>query len=240
MKFSAATPPRQLPLDLALKPRFGAEDFLVSSSNESAYAMIELWPQWPSHVVLLVGPSGAGKSHLGAIWSSRAQANVVTARTLAQANPLALVKAPALLIEDIDRPGTAPEAAETALFHVLNAAKAQGTPVLLTSRLAPDQLTLTIADVRSRLRAAYLLELGPPDDALLRAIIVKLFVDRQLVVDIGVVEYLTLHLERSLDAVRHAVTLLDLQALALGRRITRPMAVDVLKSIDAASSEGQT
>ena len=236
MKMPGTTLPQQLPLDLALKPRFGAEDFLVSSSNDSAYAMIEDWPQWPTHAVLLAGPSGAGKSHLGAIWSSKAHASVVTARTLAQADPLALVRAPALLIEDIDRLGDEPEAAETALFHVMNAAKAQGTSLLLTSRAGPDQLALTIADVRSRLRAAYLLELGPPDDALLRAVIVKLFVDRQLVVDVGVVEYLALHLERSLDAVRHTVTVLDRQALALGRRITRQMAADVLKSIDGAVS----
>eukprot|EP01037_Dinobryon_pediforme_P006289 gene6289-6361_t len=224
--------PRQLPLDLPLKPRFGAEDFLVSSSNDAAYAMMEAWPEWPAPVCLLCGPAGAGKSHLAAIWSLRADAREITARTLAQADPLALVKAPALLIEDIDRLGLEPEAAEIALFHVLNAAKAQGTTVLLTSRLTPDQLPLLLADVRSRLRAAYLLMLGPPDDALLRAVIVKLFVDRQLVVDIGVVEYLALHIERSLDAVQHAVTLLDRQALALGRRITRQMAVDILKTID--------
>jgi chromosomal replication initiation ATPase DnaA len=240
MKMPDSTSPKQLPLDLAMKPRFGAEDFLVSSSNDAAYAMIEAWPQWPADVLLLVGPSGAGKSHLSAIWSTKSHASVVTARTLTQADPLALVRAPALLIEDIDRMGDAPELTETALFHVLNAAKAQRISILLTSRLGPDQLKLETADVRSRLRAACLQELGTPDDALLRAVIVKLFVDRQLVVDVGVVEYLALHLERSLDAVRHAVTLLDRQALALGRRITRLMAADVLKGIDGTYGEGQT
>jgi chromosomal replication initiation ATPase DnaA len=72
-----------------------------------------------------------------------------------------------------------------------------------------------------------------PDDELLRAVLVKLFVDRQLTVDSGVVEFLTLHLDRSLGAARRLVEALDHASLASHRRITRPVAGEVLASLAA-------
>ena len=58
------SPPKQLPLELPVEARLEAEDFLVSPSNEAAYALIERWPDWPHRIVRLVGPEGSGKSHL--------------------------------------------------------------------------------------------------------------------------------------------------------------------------------
>jgi chromosomal replication initiation ATPase DnaA len=87
---------------------------------------------------------------------------------------------------------------------------------------------LKTPDLLSRLRLAPSIALEPPDDALLKAVLVKLFVDRQLVVDTSVVEYLALRIERSLAAAAAAVARLDNEALSRGRRITRPMAAAVV------------
>jgi chromosomal replication initiation ATPase DnaA len=70
--------------------------------------------------------------------------------------------------------------------------------------------------------------LDPPDDALLKAVLVKLFVDRQLVVDTSLVDYISLRIERSLARAAEVVAELDREALSRGRRITRPMAAGVL------------
>lgn len=226
--------PTQLVLDLALQPRFDAENFLISASNEAAYALIEAWPQWPSQNLMLVGPSGSGKSHLGHIWSKRAGALILQAQHLASADLTALANQPALLIEDVHE--LASEAAETALFHLINLTKITRTSLLFTSRHEIPTLELQKADLSSRLREATFVAIGEPDEALIRAVIVKLFVDRQLVVDTGVVDYISLHIERSLDAARTVVAELDAKALTLGRRITRAMVADVLKMIDVSES----
>ena len=218
-------PTNQLALTLPLEPRFGREDFLVSPSNEVAWETFERWPEWPGRMLLLLGPTGAGKSHLAAIWAKRARARVLSAASLPLADLPAIAGAGAVLVEDADR---AP-LAEAELFHLINLVMGSQSYLAITARAWPDAWGVQTKDLLSRLRLAPAIEVGEPDDALIRAVLVKLFLDRQLVVDTSVVEYLAVRIERSLDAARNVVELLDKEALAAGRAITRPMAAEVLR-----------
>lgn len=223
-------PPRQLTFDLPLDPRYGREDFLVSPANETAYGLIEAWPDWPDTAFLLRGPEGSGKSHLASIWATRAHAWTVSTTDLRADEVAHLVSNGALVIEDVDR---APGRDEAALFHLLNLARERRCPVLLTAAGPVDGFGLKVADLRSRLRLAPGAEILAPDDALLRAVIVKLFVDRQIVVDLHVVEAVALRIDRSLARARAIVAELDRDALGRGRRITRPLALAVLDRLGA-------
>lgn len=219
---------RQLPLDLALPPRYGRDDYLASPANAAALEAIDCWPDWPDRVLLLLGPAAAGKSHLGAIWAERAQARVVR---LPAPRGLAEVEAHpsgAILIDDADRLGDE----EKALFHLLNLVRETGGSLLLTAQKAPDLWGLRTADLVSRLRLAPVARVGAPDDDLLRAVLVKLFADRQLLVDEAVIGYLVLRLDRSIAAARAAVEALDATGLAMNRRITRSMAAQLLGAAD--------
>lgn len=217
---------RQLTFDLPSEPAYGLEDFLVSPSNKSAYSFIERWPQWQDSRALLIGPAGSGKTHLASIWAEASKAILINARNLAEAQIPTLLAGGALVVEDADRA----ESIDATLFHLFNLARETGASLLVTARTPPSQWGLCVPDLLSRLRALEVIEIAAPDDALLRSVLVKLFVDRQLVVDTSTIDYLALHLDRSLDAAREAVAALDREALSRGRRITRPMAVDLLKS----------
>ena len=216
---------RQLTLDLPFAPGLGREDFFVSASNEKAYAMIERWPAWPDPVLILLGPAGSGKTHLGAIWAAMAGADIRPAASLAGADIEALARRP-LLLENVEAAGV-----ETQLFHLLNLTRERGGFLVLTAKRPPDAWGLATADLLSRLRLAPSVEIGAPDDALMRAVLVKLLIDRQLVVDIRVVDYAALRLDRSLEAARQFVDALDREALSRQSRITRRMAVDVLRAL---------
>ena len=219
---------RQLTLDLPVETRFGREDFLVSPCNETAFAMFERWPDWPDRVLLLLGPVGAGKSHLGHIWAQQAGATVLSTSQLVKTDLPALVAAGAILLEDADLA----RGNEAEFFHLLNLVRsAPSCFLVVTARSWPDAWGLKTADLLSRLRLAPAIEIGEPDDALVRAVLVKLFHDRQLEVDISVVEYLALRIERSLAAARNIVGVLDQEALRAGRSITRPMASEVLRGL---------
>ena len=219
--------PKQLAFDLPLDPRYGREDFLVSPSNERAYGLIERWPYWPDTMLVLTGPPGSGKSHLASIWATGAHAWTVPASEVSGEAIPHLVSNGALVLEDVDRSARD----EPALFHLLNHARERRAFVLATASGPAESWGLGTPDLLSRLRLAPSVALEAPDDALLKAVLVKLFIDRQLVVDTSVVEYLALRIERSLARAAEAVAALDREALSRGRRITRPMAAGLVDRI---------
>ena len=211
----------QLPLPFDHEPRYGLDDFMPSASNEAALAAVERWPEWPDPVLLLVGPEGAGKSHLARIWAARADADLLSPQDLA--GDLDRLLRRNAVVEDADRAGIP----EPALFHLLNLVRERGLSLLVTARAVPGGWSLATADLVSRLRLAPAAEIAPPDDALMRAVLVKLFADRQLAVDAPLVDWLALRLDRSLDSARRAVAALDRAGLDAGRRITRTLAADL-------------
>ena len=103
-----------------------------------------------------------------------------------------------------------------------------GPSLLITCETPPDRWGLRTPDLLSRLRLAPSVALEAPDDALLKAVLVKLFVDRQLVVDTTVVDYIALRIERSLAKASELVALLDREALSRGRRVSRAIAAEIL------------
>lgn len=217
--------PRQLALDLPHETSFAREDFLQGSSNAAALALVKSWPDWPARTVALVGPEGSGKSHLAAIWANLSGARFLSARALGITHLPAALATSALVVEDLG----AEQLEERALFHLLNLAREYEAYVLITARTAPAECRTSLADLASRLRALPSVRLTSPDDALMRAVLVKLFADRQLQVDESLVGYLTTHLERSFAAARAAVDTLDREALRRKRRLTRALAAEVIR-----------
>ncbi len=220
--------PRQLVLDLSLRSALGMEDFFVSESNRAAVELIDRWPDWPHWAALVVGPQGSGKSHLGHVWQTASGASAVAAADLDESTIAMLERDRALLVEDIDR-GIADD---RILFHLLNLAREHKLTILMTSRQAPGEMSIELPDLRSRLRAVPLIAIAPPDETLLKAVLVKLFADRQLSVEPHVVNFIALRLERSLAAANAIVERLDREALATRRRVTRALAADVMPAVD--------
>jgi len=215
--------PRQLALALPHAENFAREDFLTGASNKAALGLIERWPDWPDRALALVGPEGAGKSHLAAVWADIAGARRVSARALGETDLPAALATGALVIEDAPA-----RLDERALFHLLNLMRQQEAYVLITARRSPASWSAALPDLASRLRAVPVVELSAPDDALLRALLIKLFADRQLAVDESLIGYLATHIERSFAGARAAVEELDREALRQKRPVTRALAAELL------------
>jgi chromosomal replication initiation ATPase DnaA len=214
--------PRQLALALDHAENLAREDFLSGPSNAAALALIDSWPAWPQRTMLLTGPEGSGKSHLAAIWAQAAGARLVAARALEEAAVPGALATGALVIEDI----VAGAFEERALFHLINLAREDDAFVLLTARSAPA--SFAIRDLGSRFQALPVVAMASPDDALLRAVLVKLFADRQLAVDESLIGYLVVRIERSFAAARAVVARLDGEAMRRRRPLTRALAAEVL------------
>lgn len=219
-----STPPDQLVLDLPHRPALGAHDFLISPSNRAAADMIDLWPGWPQASVVVVAPAHAGKTHLANVWRLKSGAARLDAGALHEGDVPAAAAHGAVLVEDLH----AGIADERALFHLLNLVREHKLTMLLTSRTAPGDLPVALPDLRSRLRALPMVTIEPPDEALLKAVLVKHFTDRQLAVEPGVIAYIALRMERSMEAAATTVAAIDKAAMAAHRKVTRALAAQVL------------
>jgi chromosomal replication initiation ATPase DnaA len=217
--------PRQLVLALDHAVSFAREDFLRGPSNAAALKLIERWPDWPDRIMAIVGPQGSGKSHLAAIWAEAAGARVLAAKLLPHIDLPAAFATGALVVEDLEPAGLD----ERALFHLLNLAREERATMLLTARAGPAGFPVTIRDLASRLRALPVVTVKPPDDVLLRSLIVKLAADRQLAVDEALVNYLVNRIERSFAAAHAAVVRLDEEAMRQHRPVTRALAAELFR-----------
>jgi chromosomal replication initiation ATPase DnaA len=219
---SEAHPPavRQLPLTLPHRDGMTRADFLVGVANEEAIGVVDAWPEWPASTILLFGPTGSGKTHLVQVWRERSGAAATTAQNLGRGEVQSMLDAGAVAVEDLHVAGFD----EDAMFHLINSARERNVPLLLTSRVPAAALAIALPDLRSRLRAVQPVELGPPDDNLLRQVILKLFADRQLTVDESIVDYIAMRMERSLEGANAIVDDLDREAMAAAVPVTRRLA----------------
>jgi len=214
--------PQQLPLAFEHAPASGRDDLVVSDPVSAAAGIIDRWPDWPSPVVVITGPAGSGKSHLASVWQNKSGANLIFGEETTDAVTLA-GQGP-VLFEDADRQPLD----ETALFHVINQVRSSGTSLLITARGWPLSWGMTLPDLISRLKAATVVEIGPPDDTLLTQILFKLFSDRQLLIDDKLIAYIVSRMERSLASAQEIVERLDHLALSRGVKVSRALAGQVL------------
>ena len=220
--------PRQLALDLPMRPALGRAEFFVAAPNRLALAQVDRWPDWPERKLALIGPEGAGKTHLVHVWAARAAARIVPAAAFAELDVGAVPEAAAVAVEDCHELPALGRVAEEALFHLHNRLALGGGTLMVTGTGAPAGWPLRLPDLASRLASATVATLEPPDDALLAAVLVKLFEDRHLEVAPDLIDYLLPRIERSFAAAQAVVARLDRLALARRRAVTPRLAAEVL------------
>lgn len=213
----------QLPLDLGHRASVEAWDFVPAPCNRVALGWLDRYPDWPGPAVVLFGPEGCGKSHLARIFAGRTGAQVLNPDALPE--PAALPRRSAWVLDPAE-----PVRREVALLQLYNGLREAGGHLLLTGRCPPADWAIRLPDLASRLRASPAVEIGPPDDTLLEAVLVKLFSDRQLKVAGDMIAYMVSRMERSFAAAHRIVQALDARALERQRPITIGLVREALQA----------
>lgn len=215
----------QLAFDLPQRPALGREDFLVAECNAEAVAWLDRWPDWPRTgrlpaALAIHGPAGCGKTHLASVWQAVSGARRIEPRQVTAASVPTLLEGANAIVLD----GLTADIDEHGLFHLLNLLGECDGHLLITAALPPARWAIALPDLKSRLSALPAIGVGAPDEALLAAVMVKLFADRQLMVSQELVQFLLPRIERSFAAVQSIVDRLDKAALISRRNITVPLA----------------
>ncbi len=205
----------------AQRPRVGG--FLRAPSNEDAIIWLERSSVWPNRRLAVWGEEGCGKTHLLTDWAARAGARRLHGAELPVFAEMPECALGGLAIDDADG-----VRAEATLLHLLNIAAEARQPVLLAARIPPSRWRVQLADLASRLRAITAVRIGAPDEALLRVLLARLFLERGHRVAQPTQDWLLTQLPRSPGALRLAVDRLDYASVARPGGITLPFARQVL------------
>ena len=184
-----------LPLAWPVGPRDDA--FLVTPSNARAAHLLEHWGAWPVMTALLVGPRRSGRTLLARIFAAKSGGTI---------------------IDDAERVN------EAELFHAWNRAQAERRPLVMVAEVPPPAWAIALPDLRSRLSASTLAEIGPPDDPLVRALFTAQFERRGLDIRPDLIDWLATRIERSHLVVMRAVDVLDQEAMERRKRLSIPLA----------------
>jgi chromosomal replication initiation ATPase DnaA len=228
----------QLAFPFAGPASLGRADFILAPPNEDAWEWVAHPAAWPAGRLVLSGPPGSGKTHLAAIFAEAAQAPVLAGAALAtEAIPHLLPPHGSAVVEGAD------SAPERPLLHLLNLAAERGGRVLVTAQAPAAAWSTALPDLRSRLAASGAAALRIPDDALLRAVLLKSAAERQLRLSPALLEWLAARLPRDLAVAAATIAALDAAALAAGRapdlrlaRLVLPLADEIPMTADAEAS----
>ena len=213
----------QLSFKLPIKAAHGRDAFFVSEANKNAVATLENPETWPQGKMILLGPKACGKSHLLEIWLNENKAQKI--------DPLRCFDQPdtaaRIVVDNLQELAGIPPA-ETRLFHLHNHLQFTGGKLLMASSMAVRQAGFGLPDLLSRLEGTSCAKIDRPDDALLHAVLLKAFMDRQLSPPPAVLAYILKNMDRSFDAVNNIVTRLDVRSMSTKRPITRAMAASIL------------
>jgi chromosomal replication initiation ATPase DnaA len=210
---------RQLRLKLRRPASYAREDFVLSETNRDALKALDDRTGWHGGCLALVGPEGSGKTHLALEWAAKAKATILST----ECTDLERAYDGPILMEDAE------QAHPETLFHLINIA-GSGGPLLLTSRDHPRAWPAELPDLRSRLNALHVAEIGEPDDKVLESLLRKFFRERNIRPAEDVYPYLMRRIERSVRVAREIVARLDEAADAEEREITRTLARQILES----------
>lgn len=207
----------QFPLDLALTPDNSSGAFVHGTSNAEAVTALADTANWANNILAIIAPKGSGKTHLGHIWVERHKAIALDGSK--GFVPRQSYRGRALWIDDASR------ADEYTLFTLINLTITGELKALLFSdQNMPSDWNVQLPDLHSRLKNVQIVRLQEPDEALLSAIITKLFMDRGLKVSDTLIDYLLVHADRSVDSLRALICDLDKQAAAEKVNVTRAFA----------------
>ncbi|HNS85756.1 MAG TPA: hypothetical protein PKH09_02565 [Parvularculaceae bacterium] len=207
---------RQIVLDLpALAPRMTRAEFVISESNRATLETLDAWMRAAEPMLTICGPEGSGKTHI---------LQMLTRETAAAGTPI-------IAVDDVHLAGDPQD-----ILALIERARGEGRRIAFAGRGAPTDWARGLKDLGTRLNAAARITMREPDDALLSAVILKLFRDRQLKAAPEVADYAVRRLPGTFAAAQAFVGALDAASIEKARPIGLKLAREAVANLSEEPS----
>ncbi|MDB3955423.1 DnaA/Hda family protein [Alphaproteobacteria bacterium] len=215
---------QQLILNLRSLPSMGRNDYFVSEVNKEAVSWLDSWPNWTTFGFIVCGPLGSGKSHLAQVLKTLSHGDIIEAKDISNKNIDQLSEKKCLIIENLEL-----LTSETLLFHLYNMLLENKNNLMLTSKFNMSQINFELPDLKSRLLSMPQVNIDFPDDRLLKNLLIKQFLDKGILVEMDVIDYLIKRIDRSFEAISKLVAKIDFKSLEKAKKITIPFIKNTIK-----------
>ena len=215
----------QLLFDLKKKKIYEKDDFLVSDSNKEAYKLINRWPNWSSRKIIIFGDSGTGKTHLSKIWQKKTSAIILNLNKFKKIRfDNFFLKKNIFIIENISNffdkiKKKDKDDLEKNLLHFYNLIEEKKGYLILTALNSPKFWKINLPDLKSRILSSIIVKINKPNDELLSSVLVKLFLDKQILIDKKIIKFIVYRSERSFTNLQNIVNKIDKQSLITKKKI---------------------
>ena len=214
----------QLTFKFPFKTSYYKNDFYVSSNNFEVYKLLESWPNWSSKNVNIFGPKGSGKTHLVNILKKKINSFIIEASDLKNETLQKIKSRECLIIENYNN-----NINENLLYSALNQANQENQYVVINSQYSIKNCDVTLKDLKSRFESFVDLGIKLPTDDLLRVILTKSFSDKQIKVNVKLLEYILKNIDRSYEKVFEFIKNIDSESLSTGKSININLIKKVLR-----------
>ena len=219
---------KQLYFDMPDKTALGIEDYIITESNSFAFDLISRMIKGEINQGVISGPSFSGKTHLSKILIKNIGSNESLYIDRDYKKIIEKVGSSNLIvIENIDK--VIEDRSEEDLFHIINFTKESDKKLLMTSGKSISNIEFKLEDLKSRLNAILEAKIMQPDDELMKLVLIKIFNDKQLLINPNVINFLKSRLERSYKSINDFIEKIDKFSLEKGKKITIALINDLIK-----------
>jgi chromosomal replication initiation ATPase DnaA len=218
------------------------DDFILGDHNIDTYNYVRQFPDWPNKIIFISGPEGSGKKHISEYWNKSSEATKIELfnETEKKLNQL-LESNNCFILENIDIYFTRKfilrnldnhdfKCFEKTIFSILDHVINENKYLFITSKEAPNELNIKLADLKSRILSVASLKVTLPNENALKTFLIREFSNRQLKINNDICEYILKHSKRSFDDLEALVNKIDTLSLHKKRNITKPFIKEVLEN----------
>ncbi|BAO99353.1 chromosomal DNA replication initiator-related protein [Wolbachia endosymbiont of Cimex lectularius] len=195
---------------------YSRQNFIILDENKHVYHSVIDNLSWKC--LILFGPKSSGKTHLAHIWQSMNDAIFINVN-----NFISEIRySNAFILEDIQNVQD-----EAMLLHCYNYMKENNKRLLITSSTSPNKLNFKLKDLSSRILSTISVKIPSASEELLRIMLMKRFSDKQLKIDLKVIDYILARVERSFYSISEIIEKIDDESM--GSNVTLPFISALLK-----------